>query len=176
MNYFDPEPHPLHKGIYSNILNLIKNISPKFKKSFEDATNDNSMSEVERISLMSGYKNTNYWLVDKKQTQHIWSGNSVDVEGFDTGVGIKDWNEMFQAQAALPSQSHLEKLNKSKLFIKLYTDFIAAATEGAKNLVDGKMAPLNPLDPKQQHIYIHNSIFYSIAHETPFDYSQEKGL
>lgn len=38
------------------------------------------------------------------------------------------------------------------------------------------MAPLNPLDPKQQHIYIHNSIFYSIAQETPYDYSQEKGL
>lgn len=35
MNYFDPEPHALHKGIYSNILNLIKNISPKFKKLFE---------------------------------------------------------------------------------------------------------------------------------------------
>jgi protein TIF31 len=79
---------------------------------------------------------------------------------------------MFQAQAALSAQSHVEKLNKTKLFVKIYSDFIAAATDGAKNLVDGKMAPLNPLDPKQQHIYIHNSIFYSIAQETPYDYSQ----
>lgn len=35
---------------------------------------------------------------------------------------------MFQAHAALPGQTHVEKLNKSKLFIKIYTDFIAAAT------------------------------------------------
>ena len=121
---------------------------------------------------MSGYKNSNFWLADKKQTQHPWSGNSVESQSFDSGVGLKDWNEMFQAQAALSAQSHVQKLNKTKLFVKIYTDFIAAATEGAKNLVDGKMAPLNPLDPKQQHIYIHNSIFYSIAQQTPYDYSQ----
>jgi protein TIF31 len=43
-------------------------------------------------------------------------------------------------------------------------------------LVEGKMTPLNPLDDKLQHIYIHNSIFYSIAQETPYNYSQEKGI
>lgn len=65
------------------------------------------MTEVERVSLMSGYKNANFWLADKKQTQHTWSGSSVESEAFDTGAGIKDWNEMFQAQAALPAQSHV---------------------------------------------------------------------
>lgn len=42
--------------------------------------------------------------------------------------------------------------------------------------MEGKMAPLNPLDEKLQHIYIHNSIFYSIAQETPYSYEQEKGI
>lgn len=46
MNYFDPESHPQYKGIYSNLLNLLKSISPKFKKSFEESANDNSMTEV----------------------------------------------------------------------------------------------------------------------------------
>ena len=87
-------------------------------------------------------------------------------------AGLKDWNEMFQAQAALSFESQAEKLNKTKLFVKIYTDFISAATEGARDLIDGKMAPLNPLDPKPQHIYINNNIFYSIAQETPYDYSQ----
>lgn len=35
---------------------------------------------------------------------------------------------MFQAQAALPFESQAEKLNKTKLFVKIYTDFISAAT------------------------------------------------
>ena len=59
------------------------------------------MTEVERVGLMSGYKNSNFWLADKKQTQHQWSGNSVDSLSFDSSVGLKDWNEMFQAQGAL---------------------------------------------------------------------------
>lgn len=65
------------------------------------------MTEVERISLMSGYTNPNFWLANKKQIQHTWSGNSIESEVFDSGAGIKDWNEMFQAQAALPAQTHV---------------------------------------------------------------------
>jgi protein TIF31 len=44
LNYFDPDPHPSHKGIYSNFLNLLKYISPKFKKVFEESVNNNSIS------------------------------------------------------------------------------------------------------------------------------------
>ena len=78
LNYFDPEPHSNHKGIFSNFLNLLKYISPKFKKAFEDSVNHSSMTEFERVALMSGYKNSNFWLTDKKQAQHPWSGNSVE--------------------------------------------------------------------------------------------------
>lgn len=58
---------------------------------------------------------------------------------------------------------------------KLYKSFEEAAVEGATMLIDGKIAPLNPLEEKKKQIYIHNKIFFSIANETPFNHSQEKG-
>lgn len=58
---------------------------------------------------------------------------------------------------------------------QIYSEFKAAAVEGACFLVDGKIAPLNPTDDKKKHIYIYNKIFFSIANETVFDHSQEKG-
>lgn len=82
---------------------------------------------------------------------------------------------MLQSQNNQPTTTVLQRLNKAKLMIKVYNEFVGAALEGAKSLVEGRLAPLNPLDSRQQHIYISNSIFYSIALETPYDYSQEKG-
>ena len=58
---------------------------------------------------------------------------------------------------------------------KIYAEFETAAIEGATFLVDGKISPLNPTDDKKKHIYIYNKIFFSIANETPYDHSQEKG-
>ena len=58
---------------------------------------------------------------------------------------------------------------------KIYAEFETAAIEGATFLVDGKISPLNPIDDKKKHIYIYNKIFFSIANETPYDHSQEKG-
>jgi hypothetical protein len=42
-------------------------------------------------------------------------------------------------------------------------------------LIDGKISALNPTDEKKKHIYIYNKIFFSIANETVYDHSQEKG-
>lgn len=58
---------------------------------------------------------------------------------------------------------------------KLYKSFEEAAVEGATMLIDGKISPLNPLEEKKKQIYIHNKIFFSIANETPYNHSQEKG-
>jgi protein TIF31 len=79
---------------------------------------------------------------------------------------------MLQSQSALPSHTLIDRLNKSKILIKVYNEFVTTALQGAKALVEGRLSPLNPLDDKLQHIYINNSIFYSMAQETPYDYTQ----
>lgn len=41
--------------------------------------------------------------------------------------------------------------------------------------MDGRIIPLNPLDEKRKQIYIYKRIFFSMANETIFNHSQEKG-
>ena len=84
---------------------------------------------------------------------------------------------MFQMNSELPNPEpgSSNELQKVKNFTMMYGEFEAAAIEGSKNLVDGKIPPLNPMDDTKKHIYIYNNIFFSIANETPFDHSQEKG-
>ena len=63
----------------------------------------------------------------------------------------------------------LSKLSKN------YSMFEKAAVEGAKHIIDGKMSPLKKKKKKKKHIYIYNKIFFSIASETVYDHSQQKG-
>ena len=71
--------------------------------------------------MSTGYKNRSVWLVRNDQSNHKWNANRIEEsEPVDTGM-IKDWNEMFQAQASLPADNLLEKLNKSKMFLKIYS-------------------------------------------------------
>jgi protein TIF31 len=127
--------------------------------------------------LTSSYKNSKVWLKEKSNQPHKWNANISTEDEFSSEPNcLKDWNEMLQSQSTLPTNTLLDRLNKSKMLIKVYNEFVGTALQGAKALVEGRLSPLNPLDDKLQHIYINNSIFYSMAHETPFDYSQEKGI
>lgn len=146
VNFFDPQPHLQYGRVYSSLFDLLNDLSPKFKRCFEEVLENTVLSEVERVVMSTGYKNRSVWLVRNDQSNHKWNANRTDEsEPIDTGM-IKDWNEMFQAQASLPADNLLERLNKSKMFLKIYSEFVQAASAGAKALVEGKMAPLNPLD------------------------------
>jgi protein TIF31 len=57
----------------------------------------------------------------------------------------------------------MAEIQKHKNFITIYSEFQAAAIEGSKNLIDGRIPPLNPMDDTKKHIYIYNNIFFSIA-------------
>ena len=66
-------------------------------------------------------------------------------------------------------------VEKAAQLSKIYAEFEAAAIQGAVYLVEGKISPLNPTDDKKKQIYIYNKIFFSLANETVYDHSQEKG-
>jgi len=62
---------------------------------------------VERAALSNGYRNRSVWLVHNEHSNHKWNANRFDEsEPIDTGM-IKDWNEMFQAQASLSTENIL---------------------------------------------------------------------
>ena len=61
-------------------------------------------------------------------------------------------------------------MQKDRAVTKVYNDFLDAATQGAKAIIDGKLTSLNPNEPLRQHVYVYNQIFFSFAIDTPTDY------
>eukprot|EP00825_Cyclidium_porcatum_P033889 TRINITY_DN3580_c0_g1_i6.p1 TRINITY_DN3580_c0_g1~~TRINITY_DN3580_c0_g1_i6.p1 ORF type:complete len:343 (-),score=75.60 TRINITY_DN3580_c0_g1_i6:140-1168(-) len=59
--------------------------------------------------------------------------------------------------------------------IKIYSDFVEAAVEGAKAVVEQNIQPLNPMEPQNQKVYIYNKIFFSYANENTDHFNQETG-
>jgi hypothetical protein len=113
---------------------LLTETSGRFKKAFEEVLENAQLSEVERVAQASGARNREVWLQRAQQISHKWNGNRLEEADLEIN-SVKDWNEMFQTQAILPAESTLERLNKSKMFFKIYTEFLQAATSGAKALV-----------------------------------------
>lgn len=121
VNYFDPQPHTQYGRVYSSLFDLLNDLSPKFKRCFDEILENTVLSEVERVVLSLGYKNSAVWLTNSNRSGHKWNSNRADDnEPIDNGM-VKDWNEMFQAQAVLPAENLFEKLNKTKMFLKIYS-------------------------------------------------------
>lgn len=134
VNFFDPQPHPQYGRVYSSLFDLLNDLSVKFKRIFEEVLENTVLSEVERVALSTSYKNRLVWLM-RNRSEHKWNARQYEEgEPIETGM-VKDWNEMFQAQASLPADNLLERLNKSKMFLKIYTEFLQVASAGAKALV-----------------------------------------
>jgi len=47
--------------------------------------------------------------------------------------------------------------------VKVYNDFLDAATKGAVAIVNGNLMALNPNEPERQQVFVYNYIFFSYA-------------
>ena len=61
------------------------------------------------------------------------------------------------------------RVQKERAQIKVYQDFVEAATTGAKAIIEGKLTSLNPNEPQGQHVYVYNHIFFSYAVDAPLN-------
>jgi len=57
-------------------------------------------------------------------------------------------------------------LSRDKTLVKLHNDFLNAAIEGAKAVINGNISAANPMDKKETQVFIYNQIFFSFAVET----------
>jgi protein TIF31 len=53
--------------------------------------------------------------------------------------------------------------DRKRSLVKIQTEFIEAATQGAVAVVQGLIAPINPMENKKAFVYVHNNIFFSMA-------------
>ena len=58
--------------------------------------------------------------------------------------GIRDWNEEYQVVKDFPRDSDAQRSQRDRTIIRIYNDFVKAATEGAIAIIKGSIQPLNP--------------------------------
>ena len=70
--------------------------------------------------------------------------------------GVRDWNEEYQIVKDFANETITEKCQRDRAIMKIYYDFVAAATEGAIAIVKGNMTPLNPTEKRNSHVFVYN--------------------
>ena len=114
-------------------------------------------------------------------TQTSWLNNVENVHDFDlnrseknvthvdakdsaaTSGNYRDWNDEYQCCRELPRKTLQERIFRARALSKTLHDFAAAAKAGALAILHGNVTPINPMDEKRCHVYVHNKIFFSNA-------------
>ena len=68
-----------------------------------------------------------------------------------------------------------DQLNKAKIHERIHKDFLEAALEGAKAIVEGKIASMNVSSQQNDKCFIYNNIFYTFCAEDYLKVCQPRG-
>lgn len=97
-------------------------------------------------------------------------------DSFKKNAGpFRDWNEEMQSFKKAEAQDFYEQINKGKIHEKIQQDFLEAALEGAKSIVEGRLGALNVSSQQSDKCFIHNNIFYTFCSQEPLGLSQIRG-
>jgi hypothetical protein len=97
-------------------------------------------------------------------------------DSFKKNAGpFRDWNEEMQSFKKAEAQDFYEQINKGKIHEKIQQDFLDAALEGAKAIVEGRLGALNVSSQQSDKCFIHNNIFYTFCSQEPLGLSQIRG-
>ncbi|XP_063058473.1 clustered mitochondria protein homolog [Engraulis encrasicolus] len=170
-------PKPSNPSVLSHdLVDLLSHISPSFRKSF----NALLKKRVHRhpFERMETPFQLYSWAAPK--VDHAL--DSVRAEDAQTSrMGYeehlpgqtRDWNEELQSGKELPRKNLAERLLRERAVFKTNCDFVATATQGAMAVVDGNVMPLNPGDEPHMHMFIWNSIFFSLGFDVKDHYLQQ---
>ncbi|KAL1922247.1 uncharacterized protein VTP21DRAFT_9786 [Calcarisporiella thermophila] len=159
---FDPNPRKPTPPTHS-LITLLQEISPQFASQFRKLQDMIGRSQIHE-ALPIPYP-ANSWLV--KSWPHTYdAGRPAEaylVFGVESADSLRDWNDELQTHRELPRNTLQERVLRDRMLHKVHADFGEAAVKGSLGVVHGEIIPLNPLEPRPCHMYVHNSIFYSKA-------------
>jgi len=157
-------------------------VSPVFKSNLEKLLKSNPSWDLLDLPKLSLFKYGTKWLTlpsELNEQAHEWNLNRnenflLNLHGLDPNT-MREWNEELQICRDLPRIDFFHRLNRDKSLIKSHADFVEAAVEGAKAIVNKLINPLNPSDQKIQQVFVYNNLFFSFAIDTPDSFKQETG-
>ncbi|ETL49934.1 hypothetical protein L916_00727 [Phytophthora nicotianae] len=174
---FDPRPHktaPAHSHL---LVDVLSNVSPKFRESYAALlTKAASLAKegpssiewmVAAGSNLGGKLPWNTPMTTATE-EHTYDLNRAEDElcttyGMDERGVLRDWNEEYQCCRELPKNTIKEEIVRARVMYKIVTEFVEAATQGAVAIVEGNIPPINPMDDKSAHVYVFNNIFFSVS-------------
>uniref|UniRef100_A0A3B4B9Z3 Clu domain-containing protein n=1 Tax=Periophthalmus magnuspinnatus TaxID=409849 RepID=A0A3B4B9Z3_9GOBI len=140
------DPRPAQSAPVSHCFtDLLCHLSPAFKQSFILLKNKFHLPPLE--ALPTPY-HTLSWLgppCSSRVHKNTFSRLGVD----EQPAQAPDWNEELQAARDLPQGSLEERLQRDKALLQVNSAFVRAVTQGAENVIDGFVEPVNgnPEDP-----------------------------
>ncbi|ORY67839.1 hypothetical protein LY90DRAFT_504520 [Neocallimastix californiae] len=158
---------------FDTLSALLCNISPLYKMNLEKHL-DNLKNKL-MYEYVPVYPEIYPWMVKSgmiEPAQNLLENvlnNSNTLETY----GVRNWNDEFKAVRAMPNNEVQEILLRDQSFNRVQIDFVAAATKGAVDAVNGNLISLNQgesiigEDGKESNIniFIHNGIFYTCGYD-----------
>lgn len=160
-----------------SLVTLLQSLSPKFVEQLEANRNAIQQNATETFVIPSNCYLANPWLVKQGEEPRADLGRSqysylhYDLKG-DT---ITDWNQQFQDLKDLPQDSLQEAINRDEVLNNLTFEFTTAAVQGAIAAIKGDLAPMNPEESKENHIFLKNGIFYSFPTDLTKEFAETGG-
>eukprot|EP00271_Cylindrocystis_brebissonii_P000725 TRINITY_DN10955_c0_g1_i1.p1 TRINITY_DN10955_c0_g1~~TRINITY_DN10955_c0_g1_i1.p1 ORF type:complete len:1987 (+),score=538.25 TRINITY_DN10955_c0_g1_i1:283-6243(+) len=155
----------------STLVGLLRLLSPSFEKAFatvlEKKASRNPFENIVR------HVPTNHWLGVHPIPEHTRNvARAEDALSMPFGQEVtgvqRDWNEELQSCRELPKTTAQDRLLRDRALYRITSEFVEAAAKGAKCVVGRGIPPINPTDPERFHMYVHNSIFFSLALDGDF--------
>ncbi|CEP03565.1 unnamed protein product (mitochondrion) [Plasmodiophora brassicae] len=89
----------------------------------------------------------------------------------------RSWNDEFLVWSEAPGADASVEVHLGHLRSRYRSgvEFVSAAQQAAVLALTGRLAPLNPTEPRDLHVYLHNNIFMSAAIDSRNLYSPERG-
>lgn len=120
-SHFNPTSNSKY-AVCNSLFELLNQLSPRFRTRFKEVIDGIKINDFQKM-LMSSLCPTQSreWLRRTCTRVHLWRNESLETKEkkYDFST-IKDWNEIFQIQKVLPTDSLYDKIGKEKLKFKVY--------------------------------------------------------
>eukprot|EP01080_Neovahlkampfia_damariscottae_P004299 gene4299-7655_t len=159
------DPNPVKKGHQSQTLaGLLFKISKQFQTVFPSLLKTRIQKHPYEVTSIPFKPNKwtepiHYHTFNQSRSEDSY----FKMLGVDPKSQLREWNEEYQGCKELPSTTSEEKTMRDRSLFKIHCDFVEAATQGAKNVVDNCINPINPNEPFAAQVFLQNNIFYSFA-------------
>jgi protein TIF31 len=182
-NKFDPFPRPAPKNFKAHsLLTLITLLSPSFNTTFQALQEYNNEADPLTHLPFANAIPSNPWLVPQASspaTIHQSDPTRIQepflLSGLDGNETLRDWNEEFQSTREIPKSTVQDRVFRERLTSKLFAEYNDAAARGAVLVARGEIAPLNPTEERDAHIFVYNNIFFSFGADGAGAFGTEGG-